>query len=65
MKKMFQGKDLSIAIAHDCRNNSPYFARITAEVMSANNIRVFLFEDLRPTPELSFAIRELNVRAAL
>lgn len=65
MKKMFQGKDLSIAIAHDCRNNSPYFARITAEVMSANNIRVFLFEDLRPTPELSFAIRELKCQSGV
>lgn len=65
MKKMFPGKDLSMAIAHDCRNNSPYFARITAEVMSANDIRVFLFEDLRPTPELSFAIRELNCQSGV
>jgi len=65
MKKMFPGKDLSMAVAHDCRNNSPYFARITAEVMSANDIRVFLFEDLRPTPELSFAIRELNCQSGV
>ncbi|MBU1369067.1 MAG: phospho-sugar mutase [Bacteroidetes bacterium] len=65
MKKMFPGKSLAMAIAHDCRNNSPYFARITAEVMSANDIKVYLFEDLRPTPELSFAIRELNCQSGV
>ncbi|MCK9452018.1 MAG: phospho-sugar mutase [Bacteroidales bacterium] len=65
MKKMFPGKELSMAVAHDCRNNSPYFARITAEVMSANDIRVYLFESLRPTPELSFAIRELNCQSGV
>ena len=65
MKKMFPGKELSMAIAFDCRNNSPYFARITAEVMSANDIRVYLFESLRPTPELSFAIRELNCQSGV
>ncbi|MDY0076434.1 MAG: phospho-sugar mutase [Bacteroidales bacterium] len=65
MKKMFPGKELSMAVAHDCRNNSPYFARITAEVMTANDIRVYLFESLRPTPELSFAIRELNCQSGV
>ncbi|MDA3943312.1 MAG: phospho-sugar mutase [Bacteroidetes bacterium] len=65
IKKMFPGKSLAMAIAHDCRNNSPYFARITAEVMSANDIKVYLFEDLRPTPELSFAIRELNCQSGV
>ncbi len=51
---------LSVAIAHDSRNNSKRFAQITADVFSANGIKVYLFEDLRPTPELSFAIRHLN-----
>lgn len=56
--KMFpEVKQPSMAIAYDCRNNSDVFARITAEVMSANGIAVYLFESLRPTPELSFAIR--------
>ena len=51
---------ISVAVAHDSRNKSEYFARITAEVFSANGIKVYLFDGLRPTPELSFAIRELN-----
>ena len=58
--KKTNSNDLSVAIAHDSRNNSRLFAEITADVFSANDIRVYLFEDLRPTPELSFAIRELN-----
>ena len=58
IKKMFPDVETpAMAIAYDCRNNSDYFARITAEVMSANGIRVYLFEGLRPTPELSFAVR--------
>lgn len=58
IKKMFPGIEKpSIAVAHDCRNNSDVFAAITAEVMSANGIQVYLFESLRPTPELSFAVR--------
>ena len=64
--KMFPGKtDCKMAIAYDSRNNSKYFAQITADVMSANGIKVFLFEDLRPTPELSFAIRELNCQSGV
>lgn len=51
------GKETSVAIAHDSRNNSREFAEITANVFAANGIKVFLFESLRPTPELSFAIR--------
>lgn len=59
--KMFPGKkDLSAAIAYDSRNNSREYAQITADVFSANGIKVFLFDDLRPTPELSFALRELK-----
>lgn len=66
INKMFPGKEnLSMAVAHDCRNNSDYFARITAEVMSANGIRVYLFESLRPTPELSFAIRQKKCQSGV
>ena len=52
--------NVSVAIAHDSRNNSKEFAKITADVFSANGIKVYLFEELRPTPELSFAIRHLK-----
>ena len=55
--KMFPKQQLRIAVAHDSRNNSRLFAQITANVMAANGIQVFLFESLRPTPELSFTIR--------
>jgi len=64
--KMFPEKtDCKIAIAYDSRNNSKFFAQITADVMSANGIKVFLFKDLRPTPELSFAIRELHCQSGV
>lgn len=56
---------ISVAVAHDSRNNSRYFAEITADVFSANGIKVFLFEDLRPTPELSFAIRHLGCQGGI
>ena len=66
IKKMFASTEkLSIAIAYDCRNNSKEFAKTTADVMSANGIKVFLFNSLRPTPELSFAIRELKCQAGI
>ncbi|MBP5573618.1 MAG: phospho-sugar mutase [Bacteroidales bacterium] len=58
-------KELRVAIAYDCRNNSPAFANVTADVMSANGIHVFLFDCLRPTPELSFAVRELHCHAGV
>lgn len=58
--KMFPQQQLRIAVAHDSRNNSRLFAEITANVMAANGIQVFLFEALRPTPELSFTIRHLS-----
>lgn len=54
-----------IAIAYDCRNNSKEFAKISADVMTANGIKVFLFSALRPTPELSFAIRELKCQSGI
>lgn len=56
----FQSQQIRVAIAHDSRNNSRFFAETTANVMAANGIQVFLFESLRPTPELSFTIRHLN-----
>ena len=56
----FGTEQVRVAIAHDSRNNSRLFAEITANVMAANGIHVYLFESLRPTPELSFAIRKLN-----
>ncbi|MBO7469303.1 MAG: phospho-sugar mutase [Bacteroidales bacterium] len=58
-------KQPQIAIAYDCRNNSKDFAQITADVMTANGIKVFLFSALRPTPELSFAIRELKCQSGI
>lgn len=59
LKKCFEG-EIKVAIAHDSRNNSRFFAETTAQVFAANGIKVFLFDDLRPTPELSFAIRTLQ-----
>ena len=56
---------ISVAIAHDCRNNSRLFAETTARVLAANGIKVYLFEDLRPTPELSFAIRHLKCQGGV
>jgi len=66
LKKIFPEKQqIKVAIAYDCRNNSPYFAQITADVFSANYIYVYLFESLRPTPELSFAIRHLGCQSGI
>ncbi len=56
---------VSVAIAHDCRNNSRFFAETVANIFAANGIKVFLFEALRPTPELSFAIRKLGCKAGV
>ena len=66
IKLMHPGeKNLSIAISYDGRNNSPAFANITADVMSANGIKVYIFDCLRPTPELSFAVREMKCQAGV
>lgn len=66
LKKSYpREKELRIAIAYDSRNNSKLFATTAAEVLSANHIRVFLFEDLRPTPVLSFAVRELECHSGI
>ncbi|RFP64110.1 phospho-sugar mutase [Hymenobacter lapidiphilus] len=59
----FPSQEIRVAVAHDSRHNSPEFARIAADIFSANGITVFLFESLRPTPELSFAIRELGCQS--
>jgi len=63
--KTFSGKQPKVAIAYDCRHNSKLFAQSVANVFSANNIKVYLFEDLRATPELSFAVRELDCDAGI
>jgi phosphoglucomutase len=65
LKSSFPDTEVKIAIAHDSRNNSRTFAEITANVMAANGIKVFLFESLRPTPELSFTIRQLQCQAGV
>ena len=63
---MFPGlNEIKIAIAHDSRNNSRFFAQIAANVLSANGCTVFLFDDLRPTPELSFSIRHLGCQSGI
>jgi phosphoglucomutase len=64
-KTLINEPEIRAAIACDPRNNSPYFARISAEVLAANGIRVFLFDSLRPTPELSFAVRQLNCHTGI
>lgn len=65
LNKTYTGQPISVAIAHDSRNNSRFFAETTAAVFAANGIKVYLFESLRPTPELSFAIRYLNCQAGV
>ena len=65
LKQCFAGEDIKVAIAHDSRNNSRYFAEVTAAVFSAAGIKVYLFESMRPTPELSFAIRELGCHSGV
>lgn len=63
--KSFPNEKIKVAIAHDSRNNSSKFAQTTADVFSANGIEVYLFESLRPTPELSFAIKELGCKSGV
>jgi phosphoglucomutase len=64
LKQCFDG-EISVAVAHDCRNNSRIFAEITANVFAANGIKVYLFESLRPTPELSYAIRHYKCKGGV
>jgi phosphoglucomutase len=63
--KTYPNESIAVAIGHDSRNNSRFFAETTAQVFAANGIKVFLFEALRPTPELSFAIRQLKCKAGV
>ncbi len=65
LNEAFPNKQCKVAIAYDCRHNSKKFAKDVADVFSANDIKVFLFEDLRPTPELSYAVRELDCDAGI
>ncbi len=65
LKKTFPSEQIKVAIAHDSRNNSRLFAEQTAEIFSGNNIEVYLFESLRPTPELSYAIRVLGCKSGV
>jgi phosphoglucomutase len=65
LNQSFPGQEVRVAIAHDCRNNSRFFAETVANVFGANGIKVFLFEDLRPTPELSFTIRQLKCQGGV
>ncbi|MGB3618263.1 MAG: phospho-sugar mutase, partial [Catalinimonas sp.] len=61
----FPGETIKVAVAHDSRNGSPEFARVTADVLSANGAQVYFFTELRPTPELSFAVRELGCHSGV
>ena len=65
LKTSFPGETLKVAIAYDCRNNSDTLAKVVADVFSANGIKVYLFSELRPTPELSFAVRHLQCHAGI
>ena len=65
LKKTYGNEEVKVAIAHDSRNNSRFFAETTAHVFAANGIKVYLFESLRPTPELSFAIRKLGCKGGV
>lgn len=66
LKKNFAEKDeISVVVGHDCRNNSRLFAETSAKIFSANGIKVYLFDDMRPTPEISFAIRHLHCQSGI
>ncbi len=65
LKEQFPNKKIKVAIAYDCRHNSKEFAKLVAAIFSANDIKVFLFSGLRPTPELSFAVKQLDCQAGI
>lgn len=65
LKEFTELKEIKVVIGHDCRNNSRLFAEIAADIFSANGIKVYLFEDLRPTPEVSYAIRKLGCQSGI
>ena len=65
LNKQFPKQEIKVAIAYDCRNNSKNLAKLVANVFSANDIQVYLFSDLRPTPELSFAVKHLDCQCGI
>ncbi len=65
LKKAFAGEEIKVAVAHDSRNNSRFFAETVASIFAGNGFKVYLFESLRPTPELSFAIRHFGCKAGV
>ncbi|MDN3492307.1 phospho-sugar mutase [Winogradskyella bathintestinalis] len=65
LKESFPNEEIKVAIAYDCRHNSDTFGKLVADVFSANGIKVYLFEDLRATPELSFALKHLNCHCGI
>lgn len=65
LNEVYQGQQIKVVIAYDCRHNSDTLARTVAQVLAANNIKVFLFSELRTTPELSFAVKHLNCHAGI
>ena len=65
LKKCFPNEEIKVAIAYDCRHNSNTLAKVVADVFSANGIKVYLFSDMRPTPELSFAVRYLKCHTGI
>ena len=65
MKKSFPNEEVKVVIGHDCRNNSRFFAETVANVFAANSIKVYLFDALRPTPEISYAIRTLGCKGGV
>lgn len=65
MHRQFPGESLKVAIAYDCRHQSDTLAKLVADVFSANGIKVFIFEDMRPTPELSFALKHLDCHCGI
>ncbi|MEM1002933.1 MAG: phospho-sugar mutase, partial [Bacteroidota bacterium] len=65
LKRVFPDQGIKVAIAYDCRHNSKTLAKVVADVFSANNIKAYLFEDLRPTPELSFALKHLDCHCGI
>ncbi|MBN9301941.1 MULTISPECIES: phospho-sugar mutase [Dysgonomonas] len=65
LKEFFSLKEIKVVIGHDCRNNSRLYAEISADIFAANGIKAYLFEDLRPTPEISYAIRKLGCQSGI
>lgn len=65
LKKQYPDQTIAVAISHDSRNNSKYFAELAASILSGNGIKVYMFDELRPTPELSFAVRYFYCKAGI